>query len=167
MKFLSVILIIVCVGVSVACLHFVNQVNHIEAMDDYNLVRMQEGQVIEVMQTGRFWNGFPSLPATNWHSLFDVQAALVVVALLVCILPVIQHQKKIPYNAIGFFCLLFAVVPFFVGQWFLVGNTEPAASGRFLSFMVLGVLYSTAAGLLFLTLNLLQRNKAAVVEETP
>ena len=112
-------------------------------MDNYNLVRMQEGQVIEVMQTGRFWKGFPSLPTANWHSLFDIRAAL------------------------GFFCLLFAIVAFFVGQWFLMGNTEAAASGRFLSFMVLGVLYSTVAGLLFLTLNLWQRNTAAVVEETP
>ncbi len=167
MKFVSLILIILCIAVSVGCLHFVNQVNHIEALDEYNLLRLQEGQVWQVMQTSRFWEGFPSIPTANWRSLFDVQAALVVVALLVCILPVIQHEEKVHFNGIGLFCLLFAVVPFFIGQWFLVGNTEPAASERFLNFMVLGVLYSTLSGLLFVTVNLLRPQAPVAEEKTP
>ena len=166
MKALSIFILVVCLAISVASLHFLSRVNHMEDMDDYNLVRLQEGQVLQVMQTGRFWEGFPSIPITEWKSLLNAQAALVVVALLVCILPSIQNQKKTPYNAIAFFCLLFGIVPVAAGQWFLIGNVEADTAVRHLTFMGLGVLYTTIAGLLFVTLSLLQKKIAATEEKT-
>jgi len=133
------------------------------ADSDVAIAPLVVGDLTQLFASTSFWRPFPSLPplavALAWGPLLVVAAAALVVARATPRAAAATRAAQV---------LAVGALPFAVGLIALRGNTDPAAAGPWLAWMLAGPLYAALGGLAaVLRAALPRRDAAAAVVARP
>ena len=135
-----------------------------------SLASVVRGDIREFVMLPRFWLELrdaavmPFLQPLHYITQLCVWRVVLPIAFFATSLAVLWRRRgRTDYARAGMLCLLFAVVPWFLGRYLLTGIRAEQEAGQFLIVMVAGLFWCAIASLVLCAMQVFARRGAVVL----